>query len=171
MTETTPSASPEAAIVAQSLSTVGYAMFSLTRPGPVEGVESFSAVVQRGGTFISTPVVVAGVDDVHDDTEGESATFGAADVDENMGAVTPASVPDDASGQPFVAPVLTGEHVGASSALMAIGPDGRPVGIDQPAASRPAAPATAAGPVPALPEYQSNGQSLQVLQDINFLDD
>jgi hypothetical protein len=178
MTETTPSTSPEAAIIAQSLSTVGYAMFSLCRTGTLDTVESFSAVVQRGGTFVSAPVVVAGVDDiaVEPDTDDAPSAFGQADVDENMGAVTPVAVPDDTAPAPFVPPVVSSDHVGASSALMALGPDGRPVGVEQPAATPgqpvPAVAAAPSGPAPALPEYQSNnGQSLSVLQDINFLED
>lgn len=175
MTETPASTAPEAAIVAQSLSTVGYAMFSLYRTAGLDAVESFSTVVQRGGTVTSAPVMVAGVDDVEAVDRDEPGAFGAADVDEAMGAVAPEVVPDETPVAPFVPPVVSTDHVAASSALMVLGPDGRPTGADAPAAAgeTPAvAPVPAGHVAPALPDYQTNsGQSLAMLQDINFIED
>ena len=179
MTETHPSTALDAStIVAQSLSTVGYSMFSLCQGGTLNDVESFSLVIQRGGTFESSPpsVGAVGLDNV-DYVDDESVTFGEADVDANLAAVTPVVAADEAHVAPFVPPVLTSENVGASSALMAFGPDGRPLGVEPvtdsaaaPASSGPAA--VPAGPVPALPDYHNNsGQSLAMLQDINFIEE
>lgn len=178
MSETPAPAAPDAStIVAQSLGTVGYAMFSLCQFGPVEAVESFTEVMRRGGTFQPTSVTIGGEDGVADSDDDAAPTFGESTVDENLGAVTPVAVPDETADAPFVPPVVPQGHVAASSALMALGPDGRPLGGDPAAPSADpaaqAAPAAApAGPAPALPDYHNNsGQSLAMLQDINFIEE
>lgn len=180
MSETPAPAAPDAStIVAQSLGTVGYAMFALCQFGPVEAVESFTEVMRRGGVFQPTSVTIGG-DDLADtyatDDDDATPTFGESTVDENLGAVTPVAVPDETPA-PFVPPVVPQGHVAASSALLALGPDGRPLGSDPatPAAdpAAQAAPvAVPAGPTPALPDYHNNsGQSLAMLQDINFIEE
>lgn len=177
MSENTAPAAPDAStIVAQSLGTVGYAMFSLCQFGSLEHVESFTEVMRRGGTFEPTPVSV-GADDLVGLDEGP-ATFGESTVDDHLGAVTPVPVTEEQSA-PFVPPVLNQGHVAASSALMALGPDGRPLNSEQGQTVEPAvadasaAPNTApTAPAPALPDYHNNsGQSLAMLQDINFIEE
>lgn len=172
MSETPAPAAPDAStIVAQSLGTVGYAMFSMCQFGPMENVESFTDVMRRGGTFQPTNVGVIdeGIDAEADDF---APTFGESTVDENLGAVTPVTVPEDVAA--FVPPVLPQGHVAASSALLALGPDGRPLGSDPaaPSADPAVQSAPAAGPAPALPDYHNaSGQSLAMLQDINFIEE
>lgn len=151
------------AVVAESLSAVGYAMFAWLQTGPLEQIPSMSEFrAQFAPEAPAQPEHPAYQGDPED-----GVTFGVAEVGEDLAAVTQ---------QPEVAPEVVlapAAPVAASSAQVVLPVPGAPVPLGVPAesVSDGVVEPVAQPPVPVtLPEYTKN-QTLQMLQEISFLDE
>lgn len=164
MSDTTQSGHTDAStIVAQSLSTVGYAMFSLLRSGPLNEIPSFTTFMSNVGNDLPGSPAVEETYDADD-----HVSFGASTVDDNLGAVTPVIPPTSVP-----LPASLGRPVGSSatSAMVSYGPDGRPMPEAELAPDQPEQTEDQYS-VP-LPEYSnSNGShTIAMLKEISFLDE
>jgi hypothetical protein len=95
-----PEGATASAVVAESLSTVGYAMFALLQTGPLKQVPSlsqFMAQVRAEEAAFAQPTEQAHPAYQGDPDEG---TFGAVEVGENLNAVTqPTAAPSPTDGE------------------------------------------------------------------------
>lgn len=168
MSDTTPSGHPDSSmIVAQSLATVGYAMFSLCRDEQLAEIPSFGQFMAHVDEQAQQAQQSLG----HDYAAEEPSAFGEPNVDENLAAATPASPP--VQGQDPDAPLPDIEQGGpasVASTMLVLGPDGLPVQQSAPVDPEPDV-ARPAAPVP-LPDYSARPkQSMAALNEISFLDE
>ena len=147
------------AAVAESLSTLGYAMFALVRRIPLDEIPSMDTFVANAraaeispgpdtdNTFDST-LPPAGEQEF-DSAVAEAGAFGAADVGEDFGAITSPAALD-----PNVSEIAERAHAAqvAAEQAAAMPPPAQPMELLQPS-----------------PEY--TGSTLAMLQEINFLDE
>lgn len=174
---TTP---PDAAtaVVAESLSTLGYAMFAFLQTGPLNQIQSMPEFMDQ----VRREAEAAAAGDAYKEPayvgDPEEESFGQSDVGEHLGAVT--QRPDPNKMQPqsqpqyqYRPPAASATPPPSSSVQIPVGP--------------PAAGAIAAGladdeddepkelpqpkdPVGTIPEYKGN-ETLAMLQEISFLDE
>lgn len=169
MSDTTPSGPPDSStIVAQSLATVGYAMFSLCRDEALVEIPSFGAFMAHVDEQTQQ-----GLGDDH--AAEEPSAFGESTVDETLAAPRP-ETPQPSPVQDLDGPVgdiAQGGPASVASTMLVLGPDGLPVQQSTPADPTPTdpEPAHAVAPVP-LPDYiERPKQSMAALNEISFLDE
>lgn len=143
------------AMVAESLSTVGYAMFALLNTGPLETVPSMSEFMERLRAEEAAAVAAAAAE--------QSDTFGVPGVGEDMGAIRNPSKPLPVTATSFAVPgpPQHGAPVEAPAAQ-----DDTPAEGDEQTTAYP----QPKNPIGSIPEYTGN-HTLKMLDEISFLDE